>query len=133
MKKGFSLIEVLISVTLLSVIITTIFQIKENNLFFLDKFKNSSKNNEFVSLATLLENKTNKLRNENIYLDKIVDFKDDDIRKELKNIKVNVKDKDVRELDLSTDEYTLIVNIQKTTYKIENKIQKDIYTFRLNY
>ncbi len=118
---------------LLSVIITTIFQIKENNLFFLSKFANSSKNNEFISLATIEKIDPNKLRNSNIYLDKVVDFKDDDIRKELKNIKVNIKDKEQKELDLSTDEYTLNIQILKSTYKIEDKIQKDIYTFKLGY
>ena len=133
MKKSFSLIEVLISVMLLSVIITTIFQIKENNLFFLSKFANSSKNNEFISLATIEKIDPNKLRNSNIYLDEIVDFKDDDIRKELKNIKVNIKDKEEEELDLSTDEYTLKIQILKSMYKIEDKIQKDIYTFKLGY
>lgn len=133
MKKSFSLIEVLIAVTLLSVVITAIFQIKENNIFFLSHFKESSRNNEFISLATMSKIDPAKLRNENIYLDKIVDFKDDDVRKELKNIKVNIKDKEFDELDLSIDEFSLKVNILESKYEIEDTIIKKIYTFKLVY
>jgi hypothetical protein len=118
---------------LLSVVITAIFQIKENNIFFLQKFNNSSKNNEHISLATVSPISYNKLRNENIYLDKIVDFKDDDIRKELKNTKVSIKDKELKELDFSTDEFSLKIKKYISSYKIEDKIQKDIYTFKMEY
>ena len=125
--------EVLISVSLLSVIITTMFQIKENNLFFLSKFSKSSKNNEYMSLSTIAPINITKLRNDNIYLDKIVDFNDDDIRKELKNIKVNIKDENINDIDFSTEDFIIKIKIFESIYKIEDKIQKDIYTFKLDY
>ncbi len=131
MKKSFSLIEVIIAIALLSVVIVTMFKIKENNLFFLDKFKQTSKYNEFISIATITNKNLNSLRNTHIYLDKVVDFDDDDIRKELKNIKVYIKDKELPSINLNDDAFTLNINIIKSQYKIEDKITKDIYTFEL--
>lgn len=131
MKKSFSLIEVIIAIALLSVVIVTMFKIKENNLFFLDKFKQTSKYNEFISIATITNKNLNSLRNTHIYLDKVVDFDDDDIRKELKNIKVYIKDKELLSINLNDDDFTLNINIIKSQYKIEDKITKDIYTFEL--
>jgi K+ transporter len=130
-KKSFSLIEVIIAIALLSVVIVTMFKIKENNLFFLDKFKQTSKYNEFISIATITNKNLNSLRNTHIYLDKVVDFDDDDIRKELKNIKVYIKDKELLSINLNDDDFTLNINIIKSQYKIEDKITKDIYTFRI--
>ena len=132
-KKAFTLVEVLVSVALLSLMITTIFQIKENNLFYLEKFKASSKYNELISLATITENNSNKLRNENIYLDKFVDFNDDDIRKELKNVKVNVKDIESDIKDLSSEEFSFGLNIKQSIYSIEDKVSSNIYKFTLEY
>ena len=131
MKKSFSLIEVLIAITLLSIVITAIFQIKQNNLFLLSKFQKSSKNNQLISLAVTNNLNPNNLKNTHIYLDKIVDFKDDDIRKKLKDIKVYIKDDEGKTIDLSNDEYSLKINTFTTTYKIEDKISKKFYTFRI--
>ncbi|HIP13015.1 MAG TPA: hypothetical protein EYG97_01030 [Arcobacter sp.] len=130
-KKSFTLVEVLVSVTLLSIVIATIFQIKENNLFYLDKFRNSSNYNELVSIATITSNNKNKLRNENIYLEKIVDFKDDDIRKELKKIKVNVKEEEYSYSKLPLDDISIILTVTQSKYKIQDKISTDIYQFKL--
>ena len=130
MKKSFSLIEVIISISLLSVVIVALFQIKQNNLFYIDRFKQTVKYDEFISLATVL-NSNNKLNNTNIYLDELVDFKDDDIRRKLKNIKINKKDISQKEITLNDEDFTININIIKSQYKLENKITKDIFTFTL--
>jgi len=129
-KKSFSLIEVIISISLLSVVIVALFQIKQNNLFYIDRFKQTVKYDEFISLATVL-NSNNKLNNTNIYLDELVDFKDDDIRRKLKNIKINKKDISQKEITLNDEDFTININIIKSQYKLENKITKDIFTFTL--
>jgi len=132
-KSGFTLVEVLVSITLLSIIITTIFQIKENNLFFLSKFNNSSKQNELLSLATIDGQNQKELRNKNIYLTQLINFKDDETRQKLKSVKVHVKDEELDSKDLSTEEFSLGLNVLKSTYMIENKGSSDIYTFKLEY
>ena len=130
MKKSFSLIEVLIAISLLSVVIIALLQIKQNNIFFLSKFNHSLKYNQLLNIS-VNEIKKNNLRNTHIYLDEIVDFKDDEIRKLLKNTKVYIKDKQLQTIDLSNDEYILRINTYETNYKIENKISKKFYTFRI--
>ena len=132
-KVAFTLVEVLVSITLISIVIATIFQVKENNIFYLEKFKKSSKLNELISIATIDEEKQEKLRNKNIYLTKLINFKDDDIRKELKSVKVKVKDEDADSQDLGTEDFDLILNITKSTYSIENKVSSIIYKFKLDY
>lgn len=133
MKKAFSLMEVLVAVTLLTIVIAAVLQVQQNNLFFVDKFKTSATLDEYISIAAIEQNQSKELRNKNVYLDKVIDFKDDDIRRNLKNVKVSIKDKEGKEVDLSTDEYSLIMKHYESQYSIENKINKKLYTFELEY
>ena len=130
MKKALSLVEVLISVMLISVVIASILQIKQNNLHFLDKSKESAKNDAYISMVSLVDEKG--FRNKNIRLTDVVNFNDDDIRKELKEIKIKVKDEELDPLEFTTDEYTLIVNIKQTNLTIDDKVQKSFYRFSLD-
>ena len=132
-KVAFTLVEVLVSITLISIVIATIFQIKENNIFYLEKFKKSSKLNELISIAIIDEEKQEQGRNKNIYLTKLINFNDDEIRKELKNIKVKVKDEEEDSQELGTNNFDLTLNITKSTYSIENKASSIIYKFKLVY
>jgi hypothetical protein len=128
-KQALSLVEVLVSVMLISVVIVSILQIKENNLNFLDKTKDRFKYISYISMVALDESK--KLEDKNIYLDKVIDFKDDDIRKELKLIKIKLKDEQLKPIKLGDDEYKLSINIKKTKLTIEDKIKKEFYRFSL--
>lgn len=132
MKKSFSLIEVLIAVSILSIVMTAILQMRENNIQFLQNLTTSNKNSEYICISTLYENNTTAF-NTNVYLDKIVDFKDDDIRKELKEQKVFVKSELEKSIDLSNDELVVSVEIYKQTHKIQDKMNKVFYTFKLIY
>lgn len=131
MKKAFSLIEVLIAVTLLSVVIVVILKMQQNNLFFLEKFKVLAKNDEYISIATLEENKTKSLKSHNVYLDEIVKFKDDEVRKKLKEIKVSIKESEKEEESFSTDQYQLIIKQYETRYTIDSQASKTFYRFVL--
>ncbi len=130
MKQGISLIEVLISVMLISLVIVSLLQIKENNLHFLEKSKDRIKYNSYISMIAL--DNTIELRNKNIYLGDNIDFKDDKIRKELKNIKIEVKDKEDDLIEFNVDDYSLIINIKQTSFNIEDKIKKHFYRFSLD-
>ena len=131
MKRSFTLIEVLVSIGLLSVVIAVIFQIKQNNLFYLHKFNNSVKVDQYIALATIKKFKNDNLKNRKIYLDEIVDFKDDDIRRDLKNIKISLKEEELDDIDFSTDQYNLKIKIIEQIYKYNSKNEKKFYQFRL--
>ncbi len=129
MKKALSLVEVLIAIVLLTVIISVILQIQQNNIFFLEKFKNNSLYNSYISL--IVTSNENKLRNENIYLSDKVNLNDDDIRKEFKEIKINIKDIEDKDIDLPKNDYIKTAKIIKSIYTIEDKSAKTFYTFKL--
>ncbi len=126
-KDAISLVEVLISVMLISVVITSILQIKENNLHFLVKTNEMYKNNMYVS--TLAIDKS--IKDGNTYLKDKLDFNDDDIRKSLKNIKIDVKNKEQEPLVFITDEYSLIINIKSVNLKLNDTYEKQFYRFSL--
>jgi len=126
-KDAVSLVEVLISVMLISVVIVSLLQIKENNLYFLDKTKKMSKYNAYLSMVALDNNKDG-----NIYLNNYIDFRDDELRKEFKKIKIKVRNNDLKSLKIGTNEYMIYVSIQETKLSIEDKIEKKFYKFTLN-
>lgn len=127
-KKALSLVEVLISVMLISVVIVAMLQMKENNLYFLEKTKDSIQSNAYISMLALDE--SIKFRNENVYLDKKFDFKDDDIRKELKNVKIKLEDEELKPLEFTSNDYLLKINIKQTSLNIDEK-KKIFYRFSL--
>lgn len=115
---------------LISVVIASIFQIQKNNLNFLEKSKTSIKNSEYISLVALT--KQDGLINKDLYLNNEIKFDDDEIRKELKTIKINVKDKELDTLNFDDDKYSISIKTIETTYKIDNKTQKQFYRFTLD-
>lgn len=129
-KDGISLIEVLISIMLISVVIASIFQIQKNNLNFLEKSKTTIKNSEYISLVALT--KQNGIINKDLYLNNEIKFNDDEIRKELKAIKINQKDKELDTLKFDDDKYSISIKTIETTYKIDTTTQKQFYRFTLD-
>jgi prepilin-type N-terminal cleavage/methylation domain-containing protein len=128
-KKAFSLMEVIIAVTLLSVVMISLFKIKSNNIFILQKAPQEEKNKEYLSMA--IDSKPYNKRNENIYLSRLFNIQDDDLRKELKQVKIKVKDETLDTKDYKNNELLLTITSFKTSYSLENGIKKDIYKFKL--
>ena len=125
MKKAFSLIEVLVAVSLITTVIVAILQMQQNNIFFLEKFKNSSLNNAYISLVASTS-KTK--RNKDIILSDMVDLNDDDIRKEFKEIKINIKDSSKKDMELPKNDYVKGSFIE-STYSLNN-MQNKFYSFK---
>jgi len=113
---------------LLSIVIGTIIKIKDNNIAFLEKFSASQQFNTYVSLA--ISSYTKKIKNENVYLDEVADFGDDDIRRKLKLIKVVRKDKEIQKTSLG-DGVSATLVIRKSTYQVGDSHKSDIYTISL--
>ncbi|MEA3384308.1 MAG: hypothetical protein U9Q20_06535 [Campylobacterota bacterium] len=128
MKKALSLVEVMVAILLLTIIITTVLQIQQNNIFFLEKFKNSSLYNSYISLVV---ETPKSIRNESFILSDKINLDDDDIRKEFKNIKISVKDVKEKDLELPQNDYIKNAIVTKSIYSIEGKTSKSYYTFKL--
>ncbi len=132
MKKAFSLVEVLIAVALLSVVIVALIKMGQNNLFLLEKFKTTNTSSGYNSLA-FFGIDMNKTEDKNIYLDEVVDFKDDDLRRELKEIKVVVKNEKLEDEKIEADSFTITKKITKIHLTTDNQNEKDFYRFQLVY
>lgn len=128
-KKAFSLMEIIIATALLSVVMLSLYKVKANNIFILEKSKKSKEQNDYLNLA--MDSKEYSKRNVNIYLDKYFNIKDDDIRREFKKVKIKVKDQMLNTNTKKIDAFTLKVSTFKTNYSFEKGISKDIYRFKL--
>ncbi|MEA2017724.1 MAG: hypothetical protein U9N59_04690 [Campylobacterota bacterium] len=128
-KKAISLVEVMVSVALISIIIVSILKIKDNNLFFIEKFKTTSLNNGYISLVSIPFNVN--MRNEKIRLGDKINFDDDEIRRELKDIKIILEDIKIKDIELPTNDYIKTAEIIHSKYTIEKDISKIFYTFKL--
>jgi len=126
-KKAFTLIEVIISISLLSIVITTVLKIKENNFLNIEKFKNINSDMELLSIASIVGN-NKKDNNSHFYLDEIIKNTNDELHKKLKNTKVYVKSKTKDSINI--DDKTITIN--ETKYSIDKRASTKIYTFSIN-
>jgi Tfp pilus assembly protein PilV len=126
MKKSISLIEVLISVMLVAIVIGIIIQIQNRSLFFFDKYKNS---NDLISylVASSLYIPPKFDRNKNIYLYDMIKFKNDDFRKKIKEIKINVKDEKIKSIKKEFEDYLLNINVYESKYSFEDQLSKKLF------
>ncbi len=131
MKKSFTLIEVIIAVSLLSVVLLSLFQVRSNNIFILEKTDEKIKDKQYLSMV--FDTKGYSKRNTNIYLDRYFNIKDDDLRRKLKEVKIKVKDEILDLNVIKTDIYNIRIQEFETSYNIENKITKNIYRFELSF
>ena len=118
----------MVSIVLLTIIITTVLQIQQNNIFYLEKFKNSALSNSYISLG--VESFKEK-RNDSFYLDEKINMNDDETRKEFKSIKISVKDTEDQEITLPKNDYIQTAQIFKSIYNIKDNTTKVFYTFKL--
>ena len=131
MKKAFTLIEVIISITLMSFVIVLLLNLKEQNLYLIDKAQDSQEKNAYFAsfvLSSALHNRNN----ENIYLSDVLSFPKYENNKKLKNFKIRVKNK-----ELNSKEYE-ITGLSKIEFKQYEALfssgdgQKKYYFFKIN-
>lgn len=121
--------EVIVAITMLSVVMISLLQVKSDNIFLIEKSDEKAKLNDYVSLIMDLEEPNDK--NENFFLDRVYRFDNDELRKELKPIKIKVKDEQVDTKTIKNDTYDLNITTYSRTYSIDDKINKSIYTFKI--
>ena len=129
MKKALSLVEVLISIILISVVIAAMLQIKSNNIFMLEKFKNSAKYNSYIAMSVDTINRKEK----KIYLDSLFKI-DDRLRQELKKYKIAININTTQQLKLPSNSYVPTAQITELKYTLNDNIaSKVFYIFKLEY
>jgi prepilin-type N-terminal cleavage/methylation domain-containing protein len=101
-KKGFTLIEVMISVMIVSVVIASLLQMNANNVNIFKNLKSQSKTDQYLTF--LIDNQKYGFNNdENIPLYRLLeDFDlDDDFRRELKKQEITIKYQELDSIDFS--------------------------------
>lgn len=132
MKKAFSLIEVIIAVIMLSVTMVTLLQVKSNNIHLLSINNQKVKLNEYILLAIDFKKEISDNKNESIDINKKYLFENDDLRKELKDIKVNIQDDKMDKLTLQNGFNNINITTFSKTFTIEdNNIKKKLYSFKI--
>lgn len=121
--------EVIVAVMVLSVVMVALLQVKSDNIFLISKADETKEFKEYLSMAFNLDEV--ETRNENIFLSRKFDFEDDKLRRELKPIKVKVKDELIDTKLIKNDSYDFNVVTYETSYSIDKKIQKKIYSFKI--
>ncbi|NPA60089.1 MAG: prepilin-type N-terminal cleavage/methylation domain-containing protein, partial [Epsilonproteobacteria bacterium] len=102
-KKAFTLIEVMISVMIISVVIMALLKMQGNNSHIFSKLTSKLEINQYTSF--FISNNEYGFSKKSTYLDELLsEFRvEDNLRRELKNIKINI---DYDELDRYGDDDT---------------------------
>ncbi|RXJ80211.1 hypothetical protein [Arcobacter sp. F2176] len=129
MKKALSLIEVLISIIIITVVIGSLIKIKQNNLFIIEKSDVSKLNQAYISLYALNYQASNN-RNKNLAIDENLTLNDEELKKQTKATNINIKDKtlETKELENTPFSFKQIEN----SYSIKNSIKKKFYTIKID-
>ena len=120
MKKGFTLIEILVSVSLIVVVIGAFYKISSNSFNLLEKSKQNRIDFEIIALS--FDDKKDK----KIFLDDLIDLKDDEIRRDLKEVRIIQKVRDTDKIDLE------IVKLNETEISLKYKDKEHkFYSFKI--
>lgn len=131
MKKAFSLMEVIIAITILSVVMITLLQIKSDNIFLISKSNEKVKLNDYILLAINFSDEIN-TKNEDFLIENKYKFENEEIKRELKDIKVSIKDEKLESESINKDSNSVNIITYSRTLSLENSdIQKKIYSFKL--
>lgn len=128
MKNSFSLIETLIATLLLSITITTLLKMKDNNLFLLSSTYDRDKINGYISIHNVSNNK----EDETINIKDYISLNDDQLREELKDIKVTYKKELIDKMEFKLSEFDFKFDIAQENYQSKEFGNKTFYRVKLN-
>ena len=99
-RDAFTLIEVMVAVMIIAVVIMALLQMYANNTHIFSSMKEQTKINQYSSF--LISNENYGFEDKNIYLYALVrDFDlEDDLRRELKKIKIKMLYKELEAIDI---------------------------------
>jgi len=128
-KNAFTLIEVMIAVMIISVVIMALLEMHGNTAHIFSKFSSQIKINQYTSL--FISNPDYGFEKKSVDLDDLLsNFKlEDDLRRELKNIKVKIEYEELDKFSDSSEDSDiddeegnsgLVLEIGKTILKVNN-------------
>ena len=100
MKKAFTLIEVMVSVMIISIVIMALLQMQANSSYMLTSLKKKNTSQQYISL--LIANENYGLKDKNTRLNNLVEefSVDDNLRRRLKKIKIKIIYNKLETIDL---------------------------------
>lgn len=106
-KSAFTLIEVLVSVMIISVVIMALIQMNANNTHIFSSLKQQTKTNQYASF--LIANEEYGFENKSVVINDLLSEFDlqNDLRRELKNIKAEIIYQELQLIDMSEKDSTL--------------------------
>ena len=131
MKKAFSLMEVIISIVILSVVMITLLQIKSDNIHLVSKSDKKVKINDYILLAIDFKNEILN-KNEDIEIYKNLKYENEYVRNELKDIKVRIKDEKIESISIDNGFNNINITTYSRTFTLEQSdIKKKLYSFKI--
>ncbi|MFW2579700.1 type IV pilus modification PilV family protein [Aliarcobacter butzleri] len=127
MKKAFSLMEVIISIVILSFVMITLIQIRNENIFLVSKGNQKNYIEDYIILSIDFNDDILD-KNENIFLSDKYNFENDDIRKELKDIQIDIKDKKLESKNINSE---FNINMKTNILYRDIKLQNSDFTKKL--
>lgn len=130
-KDAFSLMEVIISVVILSVAMIALLQIKSENIHMVSKSDDRVKNNDHIIMAINFDEPINE-KNETIYIDKKFNYSNEKIRTELNSVKIEIKDEKGELKSIKTDINSINITTYNRAFSSQNSdIKKKLYSFKI--
>lgn len=123
-KNAFTLIEVIVAVMIISVVIMALIQMYANNTHIFSSLQQQAKTNQYSSF--LIANDKYGFEDESINMDDLLAEFDleDDVRRELKNIKAKIIYKELKRLDMREEDIEnssdMIIEIGQSIIKTSN-------------
>lgn len=131
MKKAFSLMEVIISIVILSVVMITLLQIKSDNIHLVSKSDKKVKINDYILLAIDFKNEILN-KNEDIDIYKNFKYENEYVKNELKDIKVGIKDEKIQSVSIDNGFNNINITTYSRTFSLEQSdIKKKLYSFKI--
>ena len=131
MKKAFSLMEVIISIVILSVVMITLLQIKSDNIHLVSKSDKKVKINDYILLAIDFKNEILN-KNEDIDISKNKKYENEDIQQELKDTNVIIKDEKMKLESINSRFNSLNITTFTRTFNLDNTdVKKKLYSFKI--
>lgn len=127
--------EVIVSVVILSFVMITLIQTKNENIFLVSKSNEKSHIEEYILLAIDFNDEILD-KNEDILLSDRYSFENSNLRKELRDIKIGIKDEKDETKTIKADEYNVNLKIDTLYREIgltNSDFKKKIYSFSLDF
>lgn len=130
-KDAFSLMEVIISVVILSVAMIALLQIKSENIHMVSKSDDRVKNSDYILMAINFDEPINE-KNETIYIDEKFNYSNEKIRTELNSVKIEIKDEKEELKSIKTDINSINITTYNRAFSSQNSdIKKKLYSFKI--